>query len=149
MPTTSSTLLQDENLFVNNCMNKNVKHIEVMKKLKFGFIIGMLLAASSCGNKQEVYKEYLISDIKSSIADTLRSESAEPLSMFEVIIEGNINGEAALEFENGSGRVSRINLTGNINQTYATEWYSQKMYFKYIPISVVEGDSLKLRYRVY
>lgn len=120
-----------------------------MRKLKFGLIIVMLLAVSSCGNKQEVYKEYLISDIKSSIADTLRFESVNTPTMFEVIIEGNINGGATLEFENGSGRVSRINLTGKINQTYATEWYSQKIYFKYIPISVIEGDSLKLRYRVY
>lgn len=95
------------------------------------------------------YKEYRINDLTKPISDTLKADNVGRVIGVEILIDGEINGEATLDFENGSGRFSRIYLKGKINQTYETEWYSSKMFFKFTPITIIQGDSLKLSYRMY
>jgi hypothetical protein len=108
--------------------------------------IGLFLV--SCSFKEE-YEVYKVKDMSTSISDTLIYLKQDRVSGVEVTITGFIKGKAMLEFENGAGRFNKITLENKIDQTYRTEWYSQKLNFKYTPIENVNGDSLILRYKMY
>ena len=97
---------------------------------------------NSC-TKNKVYKEYTIKDLDKAFDDTLKSNNVGRIIGIEILIDGEINGEAILEFENGAGRFSTINLKGKINQTYETEWYDSKMFFKYTPISSMWSHEIR------
>ena len=119
-----------------------------MKKILVFTMVSFCLFFNSCTNKN-VYNEYLLNDLGKPISDTLKADNVGGVTGVEILLVGEVNGEATLEFENGSGRFNKIKLKGKINQIYETEWYSPKMYFKYTPISAIQGDNLKLRYRMY
>ncbi|WP_065213082.1 hypothetical protein [Flavobacterium columnare] len=120
-----------------------------MNKILVLILLSLGLFFNSCNNTK-VYKEYSINDLNKPLNDTLKSDNVDNKVVgVEIIIVGQINGEALLEFENGAGRYSKINLKNKVNQTYETEWYSPKIFFRYNPISEIKGDSLKLKYRMY
>ena len=125
-----------------------------MSKKKICFYLFLLDFACSClflhsCKSEKVYKEYVISDLSSSVNDTLQTDNISRVVGVEILIIGELNGEAILEFENGSGRLGRMVLKGKVNQIYETEWYSPQICFNYTPISIVKGDSLKLKYRMF
>lgn len=126
-----------------------IKNLKIMNKYIILIITNLCLIFNSCSNEKK-YKEYSINDLSKPITDTLKGDNKNRVIGVEVVISGEINGEATLEFENGSGRVSKIDLKGKINQTYETEWYSPDLTFRYTPImEAIQGDSIKLKYRMY
>ena len=64
--------------------------------------------------------------------------------MFEVIILGEIGG-ATIKFRGSP----ELKLKGKINDTLKAEWYEPKIEFKYTPTSVIQGDNIKLKYKMY
>ena len=96
-----------------------------------------------------MYEVYSIKNLGNPLLDTLKFDNKNRVTVIEIVLIGEVRGEAVLEFENGSGRFNKIDLKGKVNQTYKTEWYSSKILFKYTPISKIRGDSLKLKYRMY
>ncbi len=115
-----------------------------MNKVLLFILITLCLFLNSC-TKKKVYNEYTVKNLDKVLNDTLSFKSLERPLMFEVIIEGHIKGNAVIEFESSP----EIKLSGRINDTLKAEWYSSKLTFRYTPISVVKGDSLILKYRMY
>ncbi|QTY26822.1 hypothetical protein [Flavobacterium sp. CS20] len=102
----------------------------------------------SCSNEPE-YKEYKIIDLSKPISDTLKFEKDGRIIGVEILITGFVNGKSVLEFKNGAGRFTKIDLEDIVNEKYETEWYSPNLNFKYLPESQILGDSLVLKYRMY
>lgn len=111
-------------------------------------LVPMGLFLTFCSYEKE-YKEYKINDLTTPLTDTLEFKKEGRIIGVEVIIIGNIKGNASIQFENGAGRFNEIDLRDKVNRTYETEWYSSKYVFKYIPNSDVTGDSLIIKYRMY
>jgi len=53
-----------------------------------------------------VYKEYVISDLSSSVNDTLQTDNISRVVGVEILIIGELNGEAILEFEKVATKAS-------------------------------------------
>ncbi|MCH7396766.1 hypothetical protein MM236_02150 [Belliella sp. DSM 107340] len=100
----------------------------------------------SCSKKDD-YNVFVIHELSKPTLDTLDFEKEGTVNGVEVKITGNLNGKAILQFENGAERFHKIELEDNVNQVYETEWYSSKMFFKYLPDKNTQGDSLTLRFR--
>lgn len=109
-------------------------------------ILGLFLV--SCSYEKE-YKEYRINDLSKPISDTLAFSKEGNIIGVEMSITGYVKGKATLEFENGAGRFEKIDLENVINQTYETEWYEPKLFFRYIPNGNINGDSLIIKYRMF
>ncbi|MFV0507246.1 MAG: hypothetical protein ACK5L5_11205 [Bacteroidales bacterium] len=114
------------------------------------FLIIMAISSLfySCSNEAE-YKEYKIIDLSKPISDTLKFEKDGRIIGVEILITGFVNGKSVLEFENGAGRFTKIDLENTVNEKHETEWYSPNLNFKYLPESQILGDSLVLKYRMY
>jgi hypothetical protein len=119
-----------------------------MNKYSILIMISLCSIFYSCTNDKK-YKEYRIIDLTKPITDTLNFENKDRVTGVEIIVLGSLKGNAIIEFENGAGRYSKIDLKDKVNQKYETEWYSSKLTFRYTPISVITGDSLILKYRMY
>jgi hypothetical protein len=121
------------------------KTLIMNKKYVLGFLF--LLNLSSCSIDYN-YNEYKISNVSLPISDTLIINSDDVTSFVKILINGNINGVAYIEFERGVGRFHKIKLTGKVNEIYIAEWYEPKLHFKYTPELNVIGDSLNIKYRM-
>lgn len=112
-----------------------------MNKLLYLIILIGLFSSCSFNKK---YKEYIIKNLSNSISDTLIFD--KNISKIEILIEGNIQGEAILEIENGSNRFHQIKLENKINYIYETEWYNPKLFFRYNPNGNISGGNLSIKY---
>ncbi|MEB3802174.1 hypothetical protein INQ45_14225 [Flavobacterium columnare] len=117
-----------------------------MNKYIMFIFCSLSLILFSCSNKKKdnEYKEYIISDLTKTLTDTLKFEVIDRPLMFEVIILGEING-ATIKFKGSP----ELKLRGIINDTLKAEWYEPKIEFRYTPTSVVQGNSITLKYRMY
>ncbi len=93
------------------------------------------------------YKKYVISNVSSSVIDTLKFPTSGMINEVELMIKGKINGIAVIKIENGNERYKDITLKGRIDTLYRTEWYEPAIIFKYEPLSEIVGDSLVIFYR--
>jgi len=124
------------------------KERKTMNRQFIFLIICMGLLFFSCYNKME-YKEYKIVDLSRPILDTLKFGKEGKIVGVEILITGFVKGKATLEFENGAGRFTKVDLENAVKEKYETEWYSSNLNFKYLPESKISGDSLTLKYRMY
>ena len=111
-------------------------------------ILGLFMWSCSYEYEKE-YKEYKINNLSEPISDTLFFTKEGSIIGVEMSIKGCVKGKATLEFENGAGRIVKIDLENTISQKYETEWYEPKLFFRYIPNGNVSGDSLVIKYRMY
>ena len=118
-----------------------------MNIIKYFTILAVLGSIFYKCSQIDSYQKYIISNVSSLVIDTLKSPTSDIINRVELKIRGNINGEAILKIENGSGRYKNIMLNGQIDTIYQTEWYEPKIIFKYEPLTKITGDSLFIFYR--
>ena len=50
------------------------------------------------------------------------------------------------EIENGAGRFKKVQLKGNINEIYRTDWYDSQCLIRYIPKGEINSGNIQLEY---
>lgn len=116
------------------------------------FLITFSLSCSSGGENAQSskYKRIIYHSLNKNFSDTLYYPTDKTLiTRIEILLSGKIQGSGILEIENGSGRFNKIELNGDINEVYRTEWYQNKCLIKYVSQEFVVGDSLIVKYRIW
>lgn len=126
-------------------------------KMKSIYLVFKLLPAffaCSClslHTENEHYEVRTYHSLSKPFTDTLffpiKSEDVI-ITSIEMEISGYVDGEATLEIENGAGTYNTLKLKGRFDEKYSTEWYENKFEIRYTPISTIDGDSLKIKYRL-
>lgn len=129
-------------------MNTKTNNLPIFFKLLLTLFICVCLNFCS---ENEYYEVKTYHSLSKPFTDTLffpiKSEDVI-ITSIEMEISGYVDGEAILEIENGAGTYNKLKLRGELDEKYYTEWYENKFEIKYTPISIVNGDSIKLKYRL-
>ena len=104
---------------------------------------------SSCTSNYDI-KRCVIKDISQPCNILLCASDTTILpSNVSIHIMGVINGECAIEIENGATCYNTIKLKDTIDFLYNNEWYDSKINLRYIPISMITGDSIVIKYQIW
>ena len=114
------------------------------------FALGILIVSCSGvapKSHEDDYSEYIVSDVREHLTDTLFHNGHDFISSVEVQIIGYVGGSAIIEFDNGADRLEKILLADSVKYIYKTEWYENSLYFAYTPIDTVSMGNIKLMYK--
>lgn len=104
----------------------------------------------NCSPRNQQYNEFVFPEMNKDYEKKLTYNKEGNIIFMEIMIIGEIHGDAILELYDvrGRGPYTKIKLNGNVDEIYKTEWYEPNFKIKYKPLSKINGGSLILRYKM-
>jgi hypothetical protein len=105
----------------------------------------IMFTISCISSRNYSVRNYDIDRLSHEFQDTLKTKNKR-VTEIEIIFTGNLGGEAIFEIENGAGRFKKVQLKGNINEIYRTDWYDSQCLIRYIPKGEINSGNIQLEY---
>lgn len=119
-----------------------------MKKILL--LLGSLILFLGCSSSQNYndYKELNIVNLDKKTRTNLHSPLKDNIVALDVHISGEIKGKGKLRFYHSPyENFTEVIVEGTINQMYTIDWYTSDALIEYVPIGIVDGGNIILKYK--